>query len=256
LRLFVGYRHVITVSTNPAGTRAESESTRFERASTISVRRGIAGCPQRLQSEVTGILDRWEVTAMSTLAVIIGSTRPGRAGLPIGQWFADRATADGRFSVEVTDLAELELPLLDEPNHPRLRQYTHGHTKEWSERIDRADAVVIVTPEYNHGYPASVKNALDYLHQEWANKPIGFVSYGGVSGGTRAVQQLKQVVAGLRMVPVVEAVAIPFHSQLLDEDGALQSSEPLEQAADAMLAELSRLAAVLQPERVDADRAA
>jgi NAD(P)H-dependent FMN reductase len=91
---------------------------------------------------------------MPTLTVIIGSTRPGRAGLPIAEWFVERARKHGGFRVEVADLAEIDLPLLDEPNHPRLRKYTKQHTRDWSARIERADAVVFVTPEYNYGYPA------------------------------------------------------------------------------------------------------
>src|SRR5437764_1116342 len=170
---------------------------------------------------------------MPTLTVIVGSTRPGRAGLPIAQWFVERARAHGGFDVEVADLAEIQLPLLDEPNHPRLRQYLHQHTKDWSARIDRADAVVIVTPEYNYGYPASVKNAIDYLHAEWQDKPVGFVSYGGVAAGTRAVQQLKQVVTTLRMVPVVESVNIPFHAQFIDENGEVQPNDVMDQSAGA-----------------------
>lgn len=184
---------------------------------------------------------------MPTLTVIIGSTRPGRAGLPIAEWFIDRARQHGGFDVEVADLAEIALPLLDEPNHPRLRQYTQEHTKEWSRRIERADAVVIVTPEYNYGYPATVKNALDYLHGEWKDKPVGFVSYGGVAAGTRAVQQLKQVVTTLRMVPVFESVSIPFHTQFIDAEGRIQANEVMEAAADAMLDELARLEGVLRP---------
>jgi len=119
------------------------------------------------------------------LTVIIGSTRPGRAGLPIAEWFVSRARLHGGFDVEVADLAEIGLPLLDEPNHPRLRQYLHQHTKAWSAVIDRADAVVFVTPEYNYGYPATVKNSIDYLHEEWKDKPAGFVSYGGIATGQR-----------------------------------------------------------------------
>jgi NAD(P)H-dependent FMN reductase len=176
---------------------------------------------------------------MPNLTIIIGSTRPGRAGAPIAHWFAARAN----------DLADLGLPLLDEPSHPRLRQYTHQHTKNWSAIADAADAFVIVTPEYNYGYPASVKNALDYLHQEWQHKPVGFVSYGGVAAGTRAVQQLKQVVTALRMLPVADSVNIPFHTQFLDQDGTLQASAVMEQAADAMLDELVRTEAALRPLR-------
>jgi NAD(P)H-dependent FMN reductase len=186
---------------------------------------------------------------MPNLTIIVASTRPGRAGLAISQWFAARAKDHGGFDVTVVDLAELRLPLLDEPHHPRLRRYTKQHTKDWSAIVEAADAVVIVTPEYNYGYPASVKNAIDYLHHEWGYKPVGFVSYGGVAAGTRAVQQLKQVVTTLRMFPVVESVNIPFYTQFLDEEGAVQPNEVMEQAAAAMLAELARTEAVLRPLR-------
>ena len=188
---------------------------------------------------------------MPTLTVIIGSTRPGRAGQPIGAWFAEHARAHGGFDVEVADLAEIGLPLLDEPSHPRLEQYTNQHTKDWSARIDRADAIVFVTPEYNYGYPATIKNAIDYLHREWRDKPAGFVSYGGVAAGTRAVQQLKQVVTTLRMVPVFDSVNIPFHTQLIN-DGRFQANEVLEQAASAMLDELLRVDGALRPLRAPA----
>ena len=186
---------------------------------------------------------------MPRLSIIIGSTRPGRAGLPIADWFTDRARGHGGFEIDVVDLAELDLPMLDEPNHPRLRQYTHQHTKEWSARVAGADAFVIVTPEYNHGYSAAVKNAIDYLHHEWHYKPVGFVSYGGVAAGTRAMQQLKQVVTALRMLPLTDAVNIPFHTQFLDDDGRVQANEVMEQAADVMLDELLRVAEALRPLR-------
>jgi NAD(P)H-dependent FMN reductase len=186
---------------------------------------------------------------MPRLSIIIGSTRPGRAGLPIADWFADRARAHGGFEIDLVDLAELNLPMLDEPNHPRLRQYTHQHTKDWSARVAGSDAFVIVTPEYNHGYSAAVKNAIDYLHHEWHYKPVGFVSYGGVAAGTRAMQQLKQVVTALRMLPLTDAVNIPFHTQFLDDDGRVQANEVMEQAADVMLDELVRVAETLRPLR-------
>jgi NAD(P)H-dependent FMN reductase len=186
---------------------------------------------------------------MPNLTIIVGSTRPGRAGAPIAQWFAARAKDHGGFDVNVVDLAELDLPLLDEPNHPRLRKYTQQHTKDWSALVDAGDAFVFVTPEYNYGYPASVKNAIDYLHQEWQHKPVGFVSYGGVAAGTRAVQQLKQVVTTLRMLPVFDSVNIPFHTQFLDSDGVFHPNEVLDQAADAMLDELVRTEAALRPLR-------
>jgi NAD(P)H-dependent FMN reductase len=184
---------------------------------------------------------------MPKLMIIIGTTRPGRAGLPIAEWFASRAKQHGGFDVTVADLAEIDLPLLDEPNHPRLKQYTREHTRDWSATVDAADAFVIVTSEYNSGYPAPLKNAIDYLNDEWRDKPVGFVSYGGVSAGTRAVQQLKQVVTTLRMLPVADSVNIPFVTQFLDASGTLRPNATLNQAADAMLDELVRTEAALHP---------
>jgi NAD(P)H-dependent FMN reductase len=193
---------------------------------------------------------------MPQLTIVIGSTRPGRAGLPIARWFADRAEEHGGFDVTVVDLAELSLPLFDEPHHPRLRRYTQQHTKDWSAIADASDAFVFVTPEYNYGYPAALKNAIDYLHQEWKDKPVGFVSYGGVAAGTRAVQQLKQVVTTLKMTPVFESVSIPFHAQFIDEDGHVRANEVMEQAAGAMLDELVRVEAALRPLREQTAQAA
>ena len=143
----------------------------------------------------------------------------------------------------------MNLPLLDEPNHPRLRRYTHQHTKDWSATVDRADAFVFVIPEYNYGFNAVIKNAIDYLHAEWAHKPVGFVSYGGVAAGTRAVQMLKQVVTTLKMVPVFESVNIPFVAQFLDSDRKLQPNDVMEGAATDMLAELARWTEALRPLR-------
>jgi len=186
---------------------------------------------------------------MPKLHVILASTRPGRAGEPIADWFVERAIAHGAFDVELVDLAEVALPFMDEPNHPRLRRYTHEHTKAWAARVDSADAFVFVTPEYNHGLTAPLKNAIDYLHFEWQHKPVGFVSYGGVAAGTRAVQMLKQVVTALKMLPLFEAVNIPFHTQFIDEEGVLEANEVMVKAAAAMLDELVLTEAMLAPRR-------
>ena len=179
---------------------------------------------------------------MPRLLIIIASTRPGRAGLPIGTWFAERARAHGGFEVEVADLLEQALPLLDEPHHPRLARYEHEHTKRWSAKVSAADAYALVHPEYNYGYTAPLKNAIDYLHNEWADKTVGFVSYGGIAAGTRAQQQLKQVVTALRMIPAATAVNIPFFSGSL-ADGVFSPPEATDQAAAAMLDEMVRLEA-------------
>jgi NAD(P)H-dependent FMN reductase len=181
------------------------------------------------------------------LAIVIGSTRPGRVGPKFADWFRGLALTHGGFDVELIDLAQVNLPLLDEPNHPRLRHYVHRHTIEWSQTVDRADAFVFVTPEYNFGYNAALKNAIDYLSGEWANKAVGFVSYGGVAAGTRAVQQLKQVLTALKMATVAESVNIPFFTQLIDEAGDVRASDAMTHAADAMLDELLRITTLFRP---------
>jgi NAD(P)H-dependent FMN reductase len=195
---------------------------------------------------------------MPKLHVILASTRPGRAGEPIADWFFERAVAHGAFDVELVDLAEVALPFMDEPNHPRLRRYTHEHTKAWSALVDSADAFVFVTPEYNYGLTAPLKNAIDYLHFEWQHKPVGFVSYGGVAAGTRAVQMLKQVVTTLKMLPLFEAVNIPFHTQFIDDEGAMSANDTMVKAAAAVLDELVLTEAMLAPRRAairEAERA-
>jgi NAD(P)H-dependent FMN reductase len=186
---------------------------------------------------------------MPKLLIIIASTRPGRIGLPVAEWFLERAREHAGFELELVDLAVLNLPLLDEPAHPRLQRYTKKHTKTWSAIVDSADAVVMVTAEYNYGYPAALKNAIDYLHHEWRHKPVGFVSYGGVAAGTRSVQQLKQVVTALSLLPVTASVNIPFVTQFLTEDQVIEGNEVMQQAARDMLDELGRLSAALAPLR-------
>jgi NAD(P)H-dependent FMN reductase len=177
------------------------------------------------------------------LMIVIASTRPGRIGLPVGEWFEARARAHGGFEVDLADLAVIDLPFMDEPKHPRLREYTHQHTRDWSARVDAADAFVFVHPEYNYGLNAPLKNALDYLNQEWKYKPLGLVSYGGVSAGTRAAQMIKQVATTLGMFPLFEAVSIPFVAEFVGEGGAIVPNPVMEKAAGGMLDELVRVAA-------------
>ena len=182
------------------------------------------------------------------LQIIVASTRPGRVGLPVAEWFEPIAVDHGGFDVERVDLAELALPMMDEPKHPKFGEYQHRHTRDWSAAVARADAFVFVMPEYNSGIVAPLKNAIDYLHTEWRDKAVGFVSYGGVSAGTRAVQMTKQVVTTLHMVPVVEAVTIPFVAQFL-VDGRIEPNEIMDEAATAMLDELARITRALAPLR-------
>lgn len=182
---------------------------------------------------------------MLRLHVVIASTRPGRVGPAVARWFHEVADRDARFSTELVDLAEVNLPLFDEPKHPRLRDYIHAHTKAWSEKVASADAFVFVTPEYNYGAPASLINAIDYLHHEWSYKPAGFVSYGGATGGVRSVQMLKQVITTVRMMPLPEGVAIPFVAKRLDANGGFAAVEIDEKAATDMLSELAKWAGAL-----------
>lgn len=172
------------------------------------------------------------------LKIIVGSTRPTRKGHLVADWFSDIAKQHPEYEVEVLDLQEIDLPLMNEPEHPRLRQYIHDHTKSWSASIDEADAFVIVTPEYNYSFPATIKNALDYLSMEWQEKPVGFVSYGGMSGGMRAVQALKLPVTTLGMVPLAQAVNIPFFGEYINEEGHFIGNESFERSANTMLDKL------------------
>ena len=187
--------------------------------------------------------------------VIVASTRPGRLGRPVADWFLDTIRSDAARAgtvVEVADLAEIGLPLLDEPEEPSSGVYHHEHTRAWSRRVAAADAFVIVTPEYNYGMPAALKNALDFLYHEWAWKPVGFVSYGNTSAGTRSVQMTKQVVTTLRMMPIGATVALRIADNIRDAQ-VLRGDARRDSTARGVLAELSRVAHALRPLRLTAD---
>src|SRR5690606_10923268 len=183
------------------------------------------------------------------LQVIICSTRPGRVGPSVAKWFAEFAAKHEGFETTLVDLADFNLPLYNEPQHPRLQQYEHDHTNKWSDSVAQADAYVFVTPEYNYCPPPAFVNALNYVYKEWNYKPCGFVSYGGVSGGMRAVQMEKQLVTTLKMMPMVEGVAIPMVGTLLDENKAFKSNALIDDSAQTMLAELHKWAVALKPMR-------
>jgi NAD(P)H-dependent FMN reductase len=186
---------------------------------------------------------------MLKLKIILASTRTGRKGPAVASWIYNKVSGNKEFETELIDLAELNLPFLDEPEHPRLKKYQHQHTRDWSAKIDSADAFIIVTCEYNFGFPAPLKNALDFLYHEWNNKPVAFVSYGGLAAGTRSVQMLKQVVTALKMMPMYESVNIPFFTKHIDESGEFHSDEILEKSADQMLASLHMWAESLKAMR-------
>lgn len=187
---------------------------------------------------------------MPRLQIVIVSTRQGRKGPAVATWFEQQARAHGAFDVEVVDLAALALPLMDEPEHPRLARYQHPHTRAWSEIVARGDAFVFVTPEYNFSTPPSLSNALDYLFNEWAYKPAAFVSYGGISGGLRGVQATKLTFSALKLVPMVEAVTIPMFSARLDATGTFASDDKLDASARSMLTELARWESALRVLRI------
>ncbi len=176
---------------------------------------------------------------MLKLHVIIGSTRPGRVGLPIGEWIYEQAKKNTEFETKLVDLAEINLPFLDEPNHPRFQQYTKEHTKQWSALINEADAYIFVTPEYNFSMPAPLKNAIDYLHHEWKYKPAGITSYGGVSAGTRSAQMLKQVLTGVGIMPIQEGIYMPMIRDHIGEKGEFINTERYEHSVQVQLEQLA-----------------
>ena len=187
---------------------------------------------------------------MPNLQVILAATRDGRKGPAVADWFLEQAKKYGRFNVEFIDLAAVNLPLFDEPNHPRFQQYQHEHTKKWSAIVARADAYVFVTPEYDFSAPAALTNALQYLLKEWAYKAAGLVSYGGVSAGLRGAEMTKQTLTSLKVMPMFESVAIPFFAQHIDKaTGKFNPGEIQEKATVAMLDELLKWTTALKPLR-------
>ena len=182
--------------------------------------------------------------------VLMCSTRPGALGPAVGQWLTEAVTPRAaELGVELVPVAlgDLNLPFLDEEEHPSSGAYQHEHTRRWSAIVDAADGFIAVTPEYNYGMPATLKNALDYLSREWAWKPIGFVSYGHTSAGTRSVQHAKQVVSTLRLVPLGATVAIRIGDAT--ENGRLRPDAVRDTAGTDLLDELVRLAHALRPMR-------
>lgn len=185
------------------------------------------------------------------LHTIITSTRPGRIGPAVATWFHQAALEHGLFDAELVDLASFKLPIYDEPKHPMMRAYEHEHTKRWSASVKRADAFVFVTPEYNFGPPPALLNALDYLFHEWHYAPAGFVSYGGASGGVRAVQIEKIMMTTLKMIPITEAVMAPTAWNQINETKVFAPNDVQKAAVAPMLNELHRLAQALQPLRAE-----
>jgi NAD(P)H-dependent FMN reductase len=188
---------------------------------------------------------------MFKLKVLLTSTREQREGIAVATWFVERARAHAKFDIEVLDLKEINLPMMDEPNHPSKRLYQHAHTLAWSKTIAEADAFVFVVPEYNFGMPPALLNAIDYLFHEWNYKAGAFVSYGGVSGGLRSVQMSKLVLTSVKIVPLPEAVTLPFFAKSIHE-GVFQPGEVHDKPTITMLDELLRWTTALKTMRVSA----
>jgi len=144
---------------------------------------------------------------MIKIAIILGSTRPGRNGEAVAKWVYEIAQKRSDAEFELVDIKDFNLPLLDEPIPPSMGQYSKPHTKAWAARIGSFDGYVFVTPEYNHGISGALKNAIDFLFAEWNNKAAGFVSYGG-AGGARAAEQLRLVLAEVQIATVRNQVLL------------------------------------------------
>src|SRR6267142_2504906 len=144
---------------------------------------------------------------MLRIAIIIGSTRPGRNGEAVAKWVYEIAHRRSDAEFELVDIKDFNLPLLDEPMSPMMGQYTHQHTKDWSAKIASFDAYVFVTPEYNHATSGALKNAIDFLYHEWVNKAAGFIGYGGALGA-RAVENLRLIMAELQVATVRAQVGL------------------------------------------------
>jgi NAD(P)H-dependent FMN reductase len=153
---------------------------------------------------------------MIKVAIIIGSTRPGRKGAAVGQWVHRIARQRQDAEFELVDVKDFNLPLLDEPIPPLMHKYSQAHTKTWAAKIDSFDAFVFVTPEYNHATCAALKNAIDFLYAEWNNKAAGFVGYGS-AGGTRAVENLRLVMGEVQVADVREQVALSLFTDFKDD---------------------------------------
>ena len=187
------------------------------------------------------------MTATLRVAVIIGSTRDGRFAPTVADWFATRAAeSHPELDLDLVDLAEADLPLtmtgFGQPRPPAVA--------ELAPRLSEADAFVIVTPEYNHSFPAVLKSAIDWYHGEWSRKPVAFVSYGGVSGGLRAVQQLRHVFIELAAVPIRDTVSFTeYWNQFAEDQSWPAPSEARDKAVAALLDQLTWAAETLRAGR-------
>jgi NAD(P)H-dependent FMN reductase len=184
---------------------------------------------------------------MLKIAIIIGSTRPGRKAEAIAHWVHDIASKRSDAMFEIVDIKDFNLPLLDEPLPPAMGQYSHSHTKVWAATIEQFDGFVFVTPEYNHGPSAALKNAIDFLYREWNNKSVGFVGYGG-NGGARSVEILRQVVSNVELADVRAQVGLSLFNDF-EDFATFRPGSHLEAAVTTMLDQVIAWGGALQPLR-------
>lgn len=190
------------------------------------------------------------------LNIVIGSTRPGRVGPVIAQWIHKAALGHDKFDVELVDLAEFALPLLDEAAHPKTQQYANEPTKRWSSSVASADAFLFVTPEYDYFAPAALVNAVQTLMLEWFYKPAGVVSYGGISGGLRSAQVLRQLLGNVNVHALPQVVPVPNFPQFIGNDGVFAANEMMQDGLNGLLDELFKWAdalKALRPDEIEGD---
>ncbi|MFC5745357.1 NADPH-dependent FMN reductase [Actinomadura rugatobispora] len=185
------------------------------------------------------------------LAVIVGSTRDGRFATTVATWFSGEVGLHLKAEVDVIDLAEVPLPVVMQAAPVNTGVYESAEVRALAARIEAADAFVVITAEYNHSFPASLKLAVDSVHLEWRGKPVAFVSYGGLSGGLRAVEHLRQVFAELRAVTVRNTVSFHMMFEQFDEHGRPRQAAQVSTATATMLAELEWWARALRRARRD-----
>src|SRR5215471_374898 len=170
---------------------------------------------------------------MLKIAIIVGSTRPGRKAESVAKWAYEIARQRSDAEFEIVDIKDFNLPLLDEPNSPLFGQYTHEHTKRWSAKIASFDGYVFVTPEYNHATSGALKNAIDFLYNEWVNKAAGFIAYGGTMGA-RAVENLRLVMAELQVATVRAQVGLSLFTDF-EKFTVFKPAETQQKSVNAML---------------------
>jgi NAD(P)H-dependent FMN reductase len=184
---------------------------------------------------------------MLKIAVIIGSTRPGRVGESVAKWVYELAKKRTDAGFELVDIRDFNLPLLDEPVPPSMGQYSQPHTKTWAAKISSFDGYVFVTPEYNHGICGALKNAIDFLFREWNNKAAGFVGYGSV-GGVRAVEHLRLVMVEVQVATVRNQVALSLFTDF-ENFTKFKPAAHHEKSVSQMLDQLIAWSGALKPLR-------